>query len=504
LIGNAAGSDLLITLRKASVAVVVAVGHVVNASALSKRSVMSTETGCSSRLTGRDTVLRTLRTDARLKHVLGDAAFILTSKVLAAGAGFAFNVLLARQLGADDYGLFSYVLSLVAVLSLISAFGLNTAAVRFVASYAVEERWALLRGLLRWSTSRVFLLGAVVAGCLMLIAVLPVFAIEEEERRCLLIGGGIVVFGAVVTAQAGVLRGLKHFIVAELAESGGFRSLFSLLAVLIALACDKNIADAGQGIWIAALSTMLVLVLTTITLHRCLPEPARISNRMYSSREWAKTSFPLVLVTAAFMLQTQVDIFMLHHLAPVQDVGIFSAASRISMLVGFGVVSMNAVMAPTIAEMFTLGRREELQKLIYQTSVLTSLAAAAVCLAGALWGRIVLQLFGTEFAGGHRTLLILLVGQCLNALAGNTVFLMSMTGYQAAALRIVIVAVLANIVLNSILIPRLGMEGAAWGSLVATLVWRTTMTSYLIKNTNIRSSAAMVIVDFLRKKVSVW
>jgi O-antigen/teichoic acid export membrane protein len=454
------------------------------------------------RLAGRHPVLTALRTDVRLKRVLAAAAATLASKVLAASAGFAFNVILARQLGADDYGLFSYVLTLMVMLSLISAFGLNTAAVRFVASYAVDERWALLRGLLRWSTSSVFLLSVAVAGCLVLIAVFPVFAIEEKERRCMLIGSGIVVFGAVATAQAGVLRGLKRFVVAELAESGGFRSLFSLLTVLIMLACGKNIANADQGIWIAALSTMLVLLLTTTILYHRLPEPARISERIYRPREWAKTSVPLALVAAVFMLQTQIDIFMLYHLATIQDVGIFSAASRISVLVAFGVVSMSAVMAPTIAEMFTLGRREELQKLIYQTSALTSLAAAAVCLAGAVWGRTVLQLFGMEFVGGHRTLLILLVGQCFNALAGNTVFLMSMTGYQAVALRIVIVAVLANIGLNSILIPHFGMEGAAWGSLIASLTWRTTMTSYLVKNTNIRSSCAMFIVDSLRGKHS--
>jgi O-antigen/teichoic acid export membrane protein len=89
---------------------------------------------------------------------------------------------------------------------------------------------------------------------------------------------------------------------------------------------------------------------------------------------------------AAFMIQAQIDIFMLRYFAPLSDVGIFSAASRISMLVGFGVGSMSAVMSPNIAEMFTLGRREELQKLLYQTSALASLSAALVCLAGIVWG----------------------------------------------------------------------------------------------------------------------
>lgn len=345
-------------------------------------------------------MLKGLRADVKLKQVVAGATLTLASKVIGAGAGFSFNVILAREMGANAYGLFSFVLSLVAILSIISALGLNTAAAGFVAAYAVEKRWSLLRGVVSWGISRVYLLSLAIAGCLVLVALLPAFAIKETECRCLIIGSGIVVCGGIAIAQAGMLRGLRHVVIAELAESGGFRSVFSLLAVLTALAFGMHVADAESGLWIATLSALLALLVTTIALHRRLPEPARATAATYRPQEWIRMTVPFALMGAAFMIQAQIDIFMLRYFAPLSDVGIFSAASRISMLVGFGVGSMSAVMSPNIAEMFTLGRREELQKLLYQTSALASLSAALVCLAGIVWGHGVLRLFGPEFVAG--------------------------------------------------------------------------------------------------------
>jgi O-antigen/teichoic acid export membrane protein len=445
--------------------------------------------------------LKALRADAKLKQILSGATMALASKVIGAGAGFVFNMLLARQMGANNYGLFSFVLSLVAILSIISALGLNIAAVGFITAYAIEERWAQLRGMVRWGTSRVYLLSIGVAGCLVLVATIPVFAIEEAERRCMSIGSGIVVCGAVAIAQAGMLRGLRRVVIAELAESGGFRSVFSLLAVLAALAWGKKVASAEQGLWIATLSAVIALLITTIILYRSLPQPARVSEATYRPREWVRMTLPFALMAAAGMIQVQVDIFMLRYFAPLRDIGIFSAATRISMLVGFGVASVSAVMSPVIAEMFTLGRRDELQRLIYQTSALTSVAAATVCIAGAVWGHSVLQFFGPEFVAGYHTLLILLFTQCLNALAGNTVFLMSMMGHQATAARAIVVAVVINIGLNVLLIPCFGMEGAAWSSLAATFLWRTIANLHLSKHAKIHASALVLVTDYLREKI---
>lgn len=87
-----------------------------------------------------------------------------TVKVGGAGILFGLHVLLARLLGVTQYGIYIYVLTWVNVLVIASLLGSNTALVRFVAVYKVQEKWGLLRGIVRRSTQCVFILSLLIGG----------------------------------------------------------------------------------------------------------------------------------------------------------------------------------------------------------------------------------------------------------------------------------------------------------------------------------------------------
>jgi O-antigen/teichoic acid export membrane protein len=78
-------------------------------------------------------------------------------------------------------------------------------------------------------------------------------------------------------------------------------------------------------------------------------------------------------------------------------------------------------------------------------------------------------------------LVILAAGQLVNALVGPVGFLMTMTGQQDAAARILVVHALANLAGLALLTPRFGPEGAAvatsfvrasWNLVLLFVVWR--------------------------------
>lgn len=424
----------------------------------------------------------------------------MAAKVAGAGAGFSFNVLVARQLGVDDYGLFTYAITLVAMLSVLSASGLNTVTVQFVAAYAIEQRWALLSGLLRWALIRVTLISGAVTACLILVTKQPYVEIDANERLTLLVGSGVVFFGALAVVESGILRGFKRFIIAELVDTGaGLRSLFSLGALLVVLAFGGRLSGADQGMWISTLCALAALVCSSVVLFRSLPPSLRLQEAKYNTRKWTKTAVPLMLMNAAFLFQSQVDIIMLKHMSTTVEVALFFAAWRISSLVLFPVISVGAITAPTMVELFTLKKYDDLQKLIYQTSTITFFSAIIVCIMGLWWGRNVLSLFGAEFVDGYRVLVILLAGQCISAFAGNLVLLMTVSGHYGAACRIVVLAVLGNIGLNLVLIPVMGREGAAWSSLVVSLTSSGTMAWTLYRLTGLRASPGAVLFDTLNE-----
>ncbi|MCP4446451.1 MAG: oligosaccharide flippase family protein [Myxococcales bacterium] len=67
------------------------------------------------------------------------------------------QILLAKLLLAEQFGIYSYVLSWAGIGALFCLLGFDTGAIRFVAAYQAKEQWDLFRGFL--STSKRVVLG---------------------------------------------------------------------------------------------------------------------------------------------------------------------------------------------------------------------------------------------------------------------------------------------------------------------------------------------------------
>lgn len=78
---------------------------------------------------------------------------------------------------------------------------------------------------------------------------------------------------------------------------------------------------------------------------------------------------------------------------------------------------------------------------------------------------------GREFLVGMDSLFILLIGQLISVLCGSVLVLLNMTGNQWTVQTILVTAAILNIMLNAILIPNLGIEGAAWATTISTIFW---------------------------------
>jgi O-antigen/teichoic acid export membrane protein len=96
-----------------------------------------------------------------------------------------------------------------------------------------------------------------------------------------------------------------------------------------------------------------------------------------------------------------------------------------------------------------------------------SLAATVVILAA---GKPLLSLFGAQFADGYQLMFILAVGLMARAAIGPAERLLSMVGEQRACAAVYATAFLLNLALCIVLIPRLGVTGAAVSTAIALVV----------------------------------
>ena len=409
-------------------------------------------------------------------------------KISAAGVAFAVEVILARALGAAQFGMYVYALTWTLVLALVARLGLDNGSVRFVSVYNARQEWGLLRGFRRRSW-RLVLAAAVVLGAVqaavawLLRAPLGLDQVRVFWVACLLLP--VVALNGV---RQGTLRGLKRVVEADLPENV-LRPLLLALAVLVLyLGLDRPLA-AAQAMALHALAAAAALVVGSFWLFRTFPPAARAAAPSYDTGLWIRVALPLLAIAGMHLLLGQIDILMIGALLGPTSAGLYAAASRVALVVGLALQAVNSILGPMVADFHATGRHRQLQQAVTRVArgvLVFAVIAAALLVA---LGTPLLRLFGPEFTVALNPLYVLVAGQLVNALVGSVGLLMTMTGAQNRAAAIIGVATVLNIVLNAVLIPAFGLLGAAAATAASTAAWNLVMLVHVRRHLGINPTA---------------
>jgi O-antigen/teichoic acid export membrane protein len=180
----------------------------------------------------------------------------------------------------------------------------------------------------------------------------------------------------------------------------------------------------------------------------------------YPLRSLLALSSPLLAVSLSGLVLQWTDTLLLGVLADARAVGVYSVAMRIAQLLTFVLASMNTLIAPQFSVLFQAGRLEELGELFRRATVAMLVLTTPPLLVLLLFPRQVLGIFGAEFTAGSGVLVVLALGQFVNAVTGPVGFLLAMTRYERVLATTSAWTAALDIALNLALIPRYGILGA--------------------------------------------
>lgn len=405
--------------------------------------------------------------------------------IRSAGAllGFAANLLLARLLGATQYGVYVYALSWINILVVLALLGLPTALIRFVAAYRAQGETALLRGLLR----RSFQIVLVSSGILGVVGACVVWALRIDAGAggtgTFLVAFALLPALAFLQLSASALRGLKRIAWAQL-PSQVLQRLLVIVLLGAAFLLLGGPLQAYQAMGLTVAATVAVFVVSAVVLWRSqrqagvvtAPGSLSMTHRAeYATRTWLTIAFPLLLISGATLLLNRTDVIMIGAFRDPEAVGIYNASARVAQLALFGLSAVNMIAAPMIAELYHTGRRRELQRTLSLAALGILVFTVSASLALTVSGKWLLGLFGARFSSAYIPLVILLGGLIVNATCGSVGYLMTMSGQERYAGVILVACAALNVVLNLVLIPPFGITGAAVATSVAMAVWNLSM-----------------------------
>lgn len=432
-------------------------------------------------------ILARLGSDERRTLAAGSASALVV-RLLGVGATLAMQVVVARLLGVEGFGVYVYVGHWIAVLAVVATLGFDTSTLRFVASYRATGAWGSLRAFVRTSLRWVAAASAALAAGLLGVVLALDRRLSEPLADAFLAGALLLPALTLLLIASTQLRGLKLVTASMLPQWLLRPGLIAMLAWLLTaflveppMAWKLVLADA-------ALTAGLAAALLG-RLHRSLPavEPAAVDREL--RRSWASTSLTLLALSGIRLLMNRTDVLMLGVLVDSTAAGVYAVASQMAVLVGFGLMAVNMIAGPLVAELHTQGRTEDLQRLVTLASR-GVLAFAVVTAAGLIaCGPWLLALYGEEFAAAYPPLVLLTCAQVISGAAGSVGFLLAMTGEERLAAWTTAAGGVLNVVLNALLIPHFGLIGAAAATAAANVAWNLSLVLVVRRRLGLRPTA---------------
>lgn len=405
-----------------------------------------------------------------LRGGAGGVLVKIAATVLALGAA----IVLARNLGAEGYGIYAYVFALISLLAIPAQFGLPNLVVRETAKAEAGAQWGLMRGLWRWANGAAGFLSVVLAIFAGSIAWAWADNFSDIQLMTFTAGLFLIPCIALGNLRGAALRGLRKVVIGLLPEYVLRPGLLILFVLSVVFIFPTKEFDAATAMSLHVIAALVAFGFGVCLLYRSRPVP--LSDRpqpIYESRLWALSAFPMGMIAAMQVVNNYTDILMLGLFLGAEHVGIYKISVQMATLVSFPITAVNLVIAPHISKLHAAGDLIRLQRLLTASAITVFLGAAVVV--GALFfvGTYVIDLsFGSAFRESYAPMLVLCFGQLVVATLGSIVTVANMTGYERFVAKIIGIGAAANIVSNAILIPRYGMMGAAAATVASLALWR--------------------------------
>ena len=402
----------------------------------------------------------------------GGAAFLIY--MIGHGLAFITQLILARGLGAENYGIYAYVFAWLTVLAYVATLGHTVAILRFIPTYMASESWSLLAGVMRYvelTTMAAALLLIVIGAAV----VLSLGSIDMGNvRTTFLIGLPVVLLWSLVWLYSSMIRAFGGIATAlipvRIVREGALCAFAVGLIFGVPWLPGANLAMGGL-----VLASLLALAMAIRLLRNCRPVAPAAASPVYDAATWNRTSLPLLVIVAAEALFDKAPVLVLGAIGNSQDAGIFALVFSISMLVVLPRTALDTMFAPAIARLHAERKLDDLRVLVVRAAVLSSASAVAVSIVLVVASRPLLHWFGPEFEAGVEALQVLLVGQLIVTVSGSQLLMMSMTGNESEAARTLLGCTIANLLLCGLLAAGFGLLGAAFASAAMIVVWNVKM-----------------------------
>lgn len=410
---------------------------------------------------------------SRLTHAANWSAIgVFGVRAMSAGLLFLTQVVLARWMGASEYGVYVTAWTCVLALGGVAHLGFNTAMMRLGPQYHATADYGFFRGLL--AGGRLVAVTSAIIIAALGIAAIWLFHIDQKAALALplVLGFLCLPIYTLTDIQDGLGRG-QGWTLDAIVPPYIVRPLI-LLVVVIAVFASGVPATAVNGMIIALVATLIAAVLQTFLIERRVRTEIPVARPEYDYGGWFTISLPMLAGGVCEIVILNADVILLNFFRPSEEIGHYYAGAKTTGLALFVLYAVATAYAGRIAAAQARSNRGDIEALVGDAVRWTFIPSAAVTLGILAVGYPVLAQFGDTFTDAYPLMFILAVGILAKAAMGPSDIILNMLGHQRASAVSLGVAAVVCVTLHLVLIPLWSVTGAA-AATTAALVTMATM-----------------------------
>lgn len=397
---------------------------------------------------------------------------------------FSLTLFLTNYFDPELVGKYDFSRSLIMSVGILSVFGMHQSIVYYSGFLVSKNSIGELKRIYKKMLIITSVISALIVCASFLISNETINFVFEKNISSIVTKSFLaLLFYGITMLNIDVFRAINKVYISEI-----FRNIFRYLAFIIAVIILYFTNNNQLLVDVFLLNFLFLALLSTCYLLFYFRKADTFKTDIrISYRAILKRSGPMAMSATAYILMQSVDVILLSKFTDFEMVAFYSVAIKLTTMISIVLASVNAVQAPKVAEFFSSGDFVKLNTIIKKSTRLIFFLTFPAIILLTLLSNFILELFGPNYIIAQNSLYILVIGQSINALCGSVGVYMNMTGKQNVFQKILLSALILNIVLNWVLIPIYGINGAAFATSFSMIFWNLITVVYIYKKDKIKT-----------------
>jgi len=438
--------------------------------------------------------------DSNLKTSLKSTGLLLGGTIFDTILGLICTILIARFFSVGEYGIYSLTVFLIVFFYGISGLGIFEANSRFISFYRGKNDYKKVQGVIKTSFVLVGISSTLIAITLFFLSdfiAVTVFGINDLAivMRIFVIS---VPLWAITKTIVSVFRGFestKEKVYFTFISLQILKVIFFISVIYLGLTLEYIFI----GFLFAVLITFLIAMMYYYKNYKkFFKKDIDTDKSNWCFKEMLSFSWPLIFSGLAWFLISGFDKIMLGILTSEVEVGYYNGATPIARHLIFFYTITVFIFQPIASKLYAQKNIQELKR-YYQvlTKWIFTLAFPFIMVLLLFPETIITLFYGSKYIIASQALQLMTIGIMIYLLLALSAEVITVLGKTKIILLFTLIGGGINIILNYLLIPLYGINGAAFATMTSFIIINGSLGFYLYKTTRIHPFPRNTIVPVI-------